>query len=121
MRNKKNSILHTLYRETLHFRRKQLCMSGTTDSHYAEVEIRQSEDSNYQQLNVSALGSGSTNQQPITSELNTAYQQLNVLELRPENTYQQLNASALRSNNNNPQQNVAGLDFDDAYQNLSLQ
>ena len=46
-------------------------MSGTTDSHYAEVEIRQSEDSTYQQLDVSALGSNSTNQQPIASELDT--------------------------------------------------
>ena len=110
-----------MYKETLHFRRKKLCMSGTTDSHYAEVEIQQTEDSAYQQLNVSGLGSDNTNHQQNISELDTAYQQLNVSELQLENTYQQLNVSAIRSNNNYPQQNVSGLGFDNAYQNLSLQ
>ena len=107
-----------MQKDTLHFRRKKLCMSGTTDSHYAEVEVQQTEDSAYQQLNVSGPGSDNTNHH---QNIDTAYQQLNVSELQLENTYQQVKASAIRSNNNYPQQNVSGLGFDNAYQNLSLQ
>lgn len=38
-------------------------MFGTTGFHHAETEIRQSEDSTYQQLNALGLGTAYTNQQ----------------------------------------------------------
>nr|XP_022311642.1 uncharacterized protein LOC111116883 isoform X2 [Crassostrea virginica] len=104
-------------------RRKRLCMSDTTGSPYAEVEIRQIEDSTYQQLNVSGLGTGNTNQKQNISEFESirTYEQLNVSAVKLDNTYQELNVSPLRSDNNYQQHNVPGFGFDNAYQNLEMQ
>nr|XP_022311640.1 multiple epidermal growth factor-like domains protein 11 [Crassostrea virginica] len=104
-------------------RRKRLCMSDTTGSPYAEVEIRQIEDSTYQQLNVSGIGTGNTNQKQNISEFESipTYEQLNVSAVKLDNTYQELNVSPLRSDNNYQHHNVSGLEFDNAYQNLAMQ
>ena len=98
-------------------------MSDTTDSPYAEVEIRQIEDSTYQQLNVSGLGTGNTNQKQNISEFESirTYEQLNVSAVKLDNTYQELNVSPLRSDKYYQQHNAPGLGFDNAYQNLAMQ
>ncbi|XP_078329588.1 uncharacterized protein LOC111116900 [Crassostrea virginica] len=103
-------------------RRKRLCMSGTTASPYAEVELRQTEDSAYQQLNVTGLGSDNSNRQQNISEIEpgNTYQQLNVSVLQVNNTSEQLSESALHWDSNYQQQHLSGLVFDNVYQNLSL-
>ena len=50
-------------------RRKKICVSSKTRSIYAKVEIKRSEDSTYQQLNVSGLEKENANQQQDISDV----------------------------------------------------
>ena len=46
-------MIYLDFEVTLTFRRKRLNKSSTSSSPYAEIKVRQSEDSTYQQLNLS--------------------------------------------------------------------
>ena len=63
-------------------------MSGTTDSLYAKIEIRQSENLTYQHLNASELRTDNIIQQQnmLALETGNAYQQLATSKLEPGNT-----------------------------------
>ena len=68
-------------------------MSSSKGSLYAEIEIRQSGESTYQQLNASGQGTNNTNQHQNISEPGNTNQQQNVAELELTSTYQHLNTS----------------------------